>query len=192
MDENLELIKRIRNGDDEAFKALLENHKKMIYKLIYGLTLEAGDFAIDVEEVFQEASLVLYWAVFAFEEDKNVKFSSYAYLVLKNRIRNVFRSYYNIHKEETYSIDSREHQDYLLSLAVKEDPARYHKEQEFRKRLDRFMKDLSSEDKQILELRGDELSYKEIADLLHISIKKINNRLSILRKRMGQYLKDEK
>ncbi len=154
MDENLELINRIRNGDGEAFKALLENHKKMIYKLIYGLTLEAGDFAIDVGEVFQEASLVLYRAVFTFEEDKNVKFSSYAYLVLKNRIRNVFRSYYNIHKEETYSIDSREHQDYLLSLAVKEDPVRYHKEQEFRKRLDRFMKDLSSEDKQILELIG--------------------------------------
>ena len=91
MDENLELIKRIRNGDDEAFKALLENHKKMIYK-----------------------------------------------------------------------------------------------------RLNRFMKELSSEDKQILELRGDELSYKEIADLLHISTKKIDNRLRILRKRMGQYLKDEK
>ncbi len=192
MDENLELIKRIRNGDDEAFKALLENHKKMIYKLIYGLSLEAGDFAIDVEEVFQEASLVLYRAVFTFEEDKNVKFSSYAYLVLKNRIRNVFRSYYNIYKEETYSIDSREHQDYLLSLAVKEDPVRYHKEQEFRKRLDRFMKELSSEDKQILELRGDEFSHKEIADLLHISTKKIDNRLRILRKRMGQYLKDEK
>ncbi len=135
---------------------------------------------------------MLYRAVFTFEEDKNVKFSSYAYLVLKNRIRNVFRSYYNIHKEETYSIDSREHQDYLLSLAVKEDPVRYHKEQEFRKRLDRFMKDLSSEDKQILELIGDELSYKEIADLLHISTKKIDNRLRILRKRMGQYLKDEK
>jgi DNA-directed RNA polymerase specialized sigma24 family protein len=54
------------------------------------------------------------------------------------------------------------------------------------------MKDLSSEDKQILELIGDELSYKEIADLLHISTKKIDNRLRILRKRMGQYLKDEK
>ena len=91
MDENLELIKRIRNDDDEAFKALLENHKKMIYK-----------------------------------------------------------------------------------------------------RLNRLMKELSSEDKQILELRGDELTNKEIADLLHISTKKIDNRLRILRKRMGQYLKDEK
>ena len=192
MDENLELIKRIRNGDDKAFEILLENHKKMIYKLIYNSTLEAGDYAIDVEEVFQEASLVLYRAVFTFEEDKNVKFSSYAYLVLKSRIKNVFRGYYNIYKEEPYSIDSHEHQDYLLSLAIKEDPIRYHKEQEFRKRLDRFIGELSTQDRQILELRGDELSYKEISNLLHISTKKIDNRLRVLRKRMGQYLNDEK
>ena len=192
MDENIELIKRIRNGDDEAFETLLENHKKMIYKLIYNSTLEAGDYAIDVEEVFQEASLILYRAVFTFEEDKKVKFSSYAYLVLKSRIKNVFRSYYNIYKEESYSIDSREHQDYLLSLAIKEDPIKYHKEQEFRKRLDRFIDDLSDQDRQILELRGDELSYKDISNLLHISTKKIDNRLRILRKRMEQYLKDEK
>ena len=192
MDENLELVRRIRNGDEEAFGTLLENHKRMIYKLIYNSTLEAGDYAIDVEEVFQEASLILYRAVFTFEEDKKVKFSSYAYLVLKSRIKNVFRSYYNIYKEESYSIDSREHQDYLLSLAIKEDPIKYHKEQEFRKRLDRFIDDLSDQDRQILELRGDELSYKDISNLLHISTKKIDNRLRILRKRMEQYLKDEK
>ena len=192
MDENLELVRRIRNGDEEAFEMLLENHKKMIYKLIYNSTLEAGDYAIDVDEVFQEASLILYRAVFTFEEDKKVKFSSYAYLVLKSRIRNVFRSYYNIYKEESYSIDSHEHQDYLLSLAIKEDPIRYHKEQEFRKRLDRFIEDLSAQDRQILELRGDQLSYKEISNLLHISTKKIDNRLRILRKRMGQYFNDEK
>ena len=41
-------------------------------------------------------------------------------------------------------------------------------------------------------MRGDELSYKEISNLLHISAKKINNRLRVLRKRMEQYLKDEK
>ena len=57
MDENIELIRQIRNGDDKAFETLLENHKKMIYKLIYNSTLEAGDYAIDVEEVFQEASV---------------------------------------------------------------------------------------------------------------------------------------
>ena len=192
MDENLALVKQIRNGDEDAFKLLLERHRKMIYKLIYGSSLDAGDYAIDVEEVFQEASLILYRAVFTFEEDKNVKFSSYAYLVLKNRIKNVIRSYYNIYKEEPYSIDSHEHQDYFLSLAIKEDPIRYHKEQEFRQRLDRFIANLSDQDRQILELRGDELSYKEIASLLHVSTKKIDNRLRILRKRMGKYLNDDK
>ena len=192
MDENLELVKQIRNGNEEAFNKLLDNHRKMIYRLIYNSSLEMGDYAIDADEVFQEASLILYQAVFSFEEDKNVKFSSYAYLVLKSRIKNVFRSYYHIYSEEAYSIDSHEHQDYFLSLAIKEDPIGYHKEQEFRKRLDRFMNGLSPEDRQILELRGDELSYKEISGLLHISTKKIDNRLRILRKRMGTYLKDVK
>ena len=144
MDENLQLVKRVRNGDEEAFRILLENHRKMIYSLIYNSSLEMGDYAIDIEEVFQEASLILYQAVFSFEEDKKVKFTSYAYLVLKNRIRNVFRSFYNIYKEETYSIDSHEHQDYFLSLAIKEDPIGYHKEQEFRQKLNHFMNRLTS------------------------------------------------
>ena len=192
MDENLELVKKVRNGDEEAFKMLLENHRKMIYKLIYSSTLETGDYAVDMDEIFQEASLILYQAVFTFEEDKKVKFSSYAYLVMKRRIKNVLRGYYRIYSEEPISIDSHEHQDYFLSLAVKEDPIGYHKEQEFRQRLNLFVDGLSGEDKQILELRGEELSYKEISDLLHISTKKIDNRLRILRKRMGHYLNDEK
>ena len=164
----------------------------MIYKLIYSSTLETGDYAVDMDEIFQEASLILYQAVFTFEEDKKVKFSSYAYLVMKRRIKNVLRGYYRIYSEEPISIDSHEHQDYFLSLAVKEDPIGYHKEQEFRQRLNLFVDGLSGEDKQILELRGEELSYKEISDLLHISTKKIDNRLRILRKRMGHYLNDEK
>ena len=192
MDENLQLVKRVRNGDEEAFRILLENHRKMIYSLIYSSSLEMGDYAIDIEEVFQEASLILYQAVFSFEEDKKVKFTSYAYLVLKNRIRNVFRSFYNIYKEETYSIDSHEHQDYFLSLAIKEDPIGYHKEQEFRQKLNHFMNALPVQDRQILEMRGDKLSYKEISKQLHISTKKIDNRLRVLRKRMGTYLKDDK
>ena len=192
MDENLQLVKRVRNGDEEAFRILLENHRKMIYSLIYNSSLEMGDYAIDIEEVFQEASLILYQAVFSFEEDKKVKFTSYAYLVLKNRIRNVFRSFYNIYKEETYSIDSHEHQDYFLSLAIKEDPIGYHKEQEFRQKLNHFMNALPVQDRQILEMRGNKLSYKEISKQLHISTKKIDNRLRVLRKRMGTYLKDDK
>jgi len=86
MQENLDIILKIKNGDSSLFNDLLENHKKMIYKIINIYKLEVGDFYIDSNDLFQEASIALYKAIFSFEEDKNVMFSTYAYLAIRNRL----------------------------------------------------------------------------------------------------------
>ena len=59
MDEDLKLIDRIREGDDSAFAALLKRHHRMIYKIINSIALENGDYAVDKDDLYQEASLAL-------------------------------------------------------------------------------------------------------------------------------------
>ncbi len=171
----------IKSGNEDAFRELLENHRRMIYKIIYSFPLDKGDFRIDENDLFQEACIALYEAVFSFQKERNVRFSTYAYMLMKSRITSHLRRLSRSQGEELFSLDAAD--DHLMKLAVKEDPAMYHREEEFRKQLERFMSSLNDEDRQILELKNEDHSYREISEELRIPVKRIDNRLRSLRKR---------
>ncbi|MBQ6478437.1 MAG: sigma-70 family RNA polymerase sigma factor [Erysipelotrichaceae bacterium] len=170
MDEDLKLIDRIRNEDDEAFDELLKRHHRMIYKIIYSFSLENGDYAVDKDDLYQEASLALYHAAKTFEKERKVLFSSYAYMVIRNRLLNALRIYYRTYEQEKYSIDVYERNN-GHSFYVSDNPIAYHREQELKENYACFMDKLPETDRNILLLRGEDLSYKEIARQLKISEK---------------------
>lgn len=182
MKDILNTIERIRQGDELAFRHLLNAHHKMIYSIINSFELESGDYAIDKHDLYQEGSISLYEAVFTFEEDRNVKFSSYAYMVIRSKIINVLRNYYKTYNEETYSIDALDYNDFLRSLTVRDVPFEYHKQQEFISEFQKVLNGLSSEDKRIIELRNKRYSYKQISEVLNIKVKRVDNRISSLKK----------
>ena len=182
------LVIKAKNGDDDAFKQLLSNHHNMIYRIINNFLLDRGDFSIDKEELYQEASLVLHRAVFTFEEDKNMKFSSYAYILIRNKISNLLRNYGRIYNEEMYSLDNASYYEKYLNYAIEENPVSYHKEAEFKRNLDNFMETLNREDREILRLRNEEYSYKDISRVMNIHTKRIDNRLTSLKKRFNNYI----
>ena len=96
--------------------------------------------------------------------------------------------------DDLLSIDNCENVDYHLSMSnfcVAENPIDYHHKIEFEDKLNKFISNLSNEDRQILELRIDDLSYKDISDRLKINTKRVDNRLRTLRKRLKIYLNDE-
>ena len=124
-------------------------------------------------------------------EERNVRFSSYAYMVIRGRIVNVLRHYYRTYREENYSIDVSENPDCYGAYAVSDQPFRYHREQEFLKNYRRFMNRLSSEDKKIIELRNRNFSYKQISEKMNISTKRIDNRLASLRRSIREFLNSQ-
>ncbi|MBQ6333667.1 MAG: sigma-70 family RNA polymerase sigma factor [Erysipelotrichaceae bacterium] len=184
----MKLIKIIREGKDgeAAFAQLLKQFRPMIFKIIYRNRLDRGDFRIDENDLFQEASLALYKAVFSYEEEREMAFSSYAYLVIRSRVRELLRTAGRVYNDEVVSLDSSK--DYSLKFCVRQDPAAYHQEEQFKEGLVSFMNSLGSEDRLIFELKSQDLSYKEISKRLNMSTKKIDNRLRILRKRLKKHL----
>ena len=193
MDKNIELIESIRKGNEESFEILLENHKKMIYKIIYNMDLEHGDFIADIDSLYQEGSLALYNAVFSYEEDKGMRFSSYAYMIIRSRISTYLRDTKEI-CEDVYSIDNCENIDYHISMAtmcVSDNPILYQREIEFEQTIDKFVSKLSEEDKLIFELRSDNLSYKQISERLKINTKRVDNRLRVLRKKLKSQIEEK-
>ena len=187
MDEDLQLVNRIKHGDDSAFALLLNRHHRMIYKIIYSFSLENGDYAVDKDDLYQEASLALYSAAKGYEEDRNVLFSSYAFMVIRNKLRNILRAYYRTYEQEKYSIDVYERND-GRSFFVSDNPIAYHREQELKENYACFIEKLPETDRRILLMKGEDQSYKEIARQLKISEKQIDNRLRALRKKFKTYI----
>ena len=193
MEKYEDVIKKIKQGDKEAYNTIYEDHKKMIYKIISYHSNNCGDFTLDTESLFQEGCLALYKAVFTYEPDKGMSFSSYAFMAIKSRI-NTYIKRIRKNNSECLSLDAMEnidHRSAMSSLYVSENPVAYHREIEFRHKLHEFTSKLSKEDKMIFELRQEELSYKEISERLNINTKRVDNRLRVLRKKLKKFLENK-
>ncbi|MBR5341780.1 MAG: sigma-70 family RNA polymerase sigma factor [Erysipelotrichaceae bacterium] len=186
MEVNIKLLERVREGDDEAFRALLDEHRLMIYKIINSFNLNSGDFKVDENDLFQEGCLALYDSAFTYEEKHNVKFSSYAYMNIRSRIVGVLRNCFRTYSEEGYSLDNG--RDRYQRFCVHDDPVNYHREIQFKEELDRFIRSLDSQDQMLLKLKNDDCSYKQIAQILDISVKRVDNRLRTLRNRLRRHM----
>ena len=188
MKENYDLIIQAKNGDEAAFAKLVDLYRRMIYKIIFAHHLDNGDFRVDPEDLFQEGCLALYSALFSYEEGHNARFSTYAYIVIRGRIRQTLRSQFRGVNEGVYSLDCSNDHDEVFR--VKEDPESYHREEVFAEELDRFVKSLSSEDQTIFEMKKEDYSYRQIAERLKISVKRVDNRLRCLKKKLKQHLEN--
>ena len=184
-----EYLIRIRQGDEDAFASLLKDYRKMIYSIINSFNREHGDYAISEDDLFQEASLALLKAARTYEEDKEMKFSSFAYMVIKKRIINVIKQHRRTYEEEHYSIDNYEFFDHMTCFAVCDQPYIYHRECELREHLSVFYDSLSAEDRKIVDMRQDSLSYRQIAAQLHSDVKRIDNRLMAVKRELRSYMK---
>ncbi|MBQ2656963.1 MAG: sigma-70 family RNA polymerase sigma factor [Erysipelotrichaceae bacterium] len=189
MDEDLKLIDRIREGDDSAFAALLKRHHRMIYKIINSFALENGDYAVDKDDLYQEASLALLSAARTYEKDRKVLFTSYAFMVIRSRLLNTLRTYYRTYEQEKYSIDVYERSD-GRDFYISDNPITYHREQELKENYACFIQKQTETDRRILLMKGEDQTYKEIARQLKITEKQIDNRLRALRKKFKTYISE--
>lgn len=192
--ETDELIKNIKNGDEKSFELLLNSHHNMIYKIIYALDLDRGDFLADVDSLYQEGSLALYKAVFTYKKENEMSFTSYAYMVVRARLHTYLRDTYHNTCNDCFSIDNPENIDFDIvnkHYLVSDDPIDYHREKEFEEHLHKFVSKLTNEDQQIFNMRSQDYTYKQIAERLHIKTKRIDNRLRVLRRRLKKYIESE-
>src|ERR1700738_5645054 len=75
---DLELVRRIKRGDDEAFREMVDRYHARVYSLSYGVLRNAEDS----EEATQDTFLQLYRKIGTFDEAR--KFFSWFYRVALN------------------------------------------------------------------------------------------------------------
>ncbi len=76
---DLDLVQRIKSGDEEAFEQMVERYHARVYSLSYGILRNAED----AEEATQDTFLTLYRKIGTFDESK--RFFSWFYRVALNQ-----------------------------------------------------------------------------------------------------------
>jgi len=187
------LVKRVQNADEVAFKEIIDIHHCLICKIISNYQLDIGDYRCNFEDLYQEAIIALHEACLKFQPEKNVKFSSYAFVLIRARVVNCIRNDYKHYYGYQYSIDNLDSVDYLKDLnvtSVYEDPIKYNHSIDNQNILKKFFNNLKENDSTIVEMRMNDVPYKEIAKKLEVSVKYVDNRFSKIKGQLKKYIEE--
>lgn len=173
--EERSLILRLIGGDEDAFCELYATYKN---RLIYFAMrfLKSREYA---EDVFQDAFTVV-WQNRRFI-NPDASFSSYLYTIMRNRILNQLRNAANEEKLK----------ESILSQALDytEDTKREVMLNDLKSLISHALQQLTPRQREIFEMsREAQLSHKEIADKLGISVNTVQEHISTSLKLIRTYL----
>jgi len=173
--EDRELVRRIRAGDADALRLVVERYQERIFALVYGIVRDAHE----VEDVAQEVFLKVFTRIAAF--DGRSKFYTWLYRVAVNAAKD------HVKKRARRPAVALDEADALPSAA--EGPAAGAARGEDRRIVRAAIDALPLRYREVLALRELEgLSYDEIAQVLGISIGTVESRLHRARARLKRRL----
>ncbi|MGM9879101.1 MAG: sigma-70 family RNA polymerase sigma factor [Bacilli bacterium] len=179
-----ELIYMIKE-DEEALDFLIRKYEPLFRSLSYSFAKKYGYKGIEQEDLIQQCRITLCKVVDKYDCDKEVLFYSYLLVCLKKSMINFCRSY-SVKTDNFNYMDMDNYEDlsiFTSGVNIFEDYSDY----EFLERIVSFKNSLSFLDAQVFELRYNGFSYKDIAVLLEINKKKVDNILVKIRKKMEKY-----
>ncbi len=187
-----ELLKKVKANDSDAFEEILRQYKPMIYSFIQANRLELGDYSINKEDLLQEGIIALHQACLLYDEQNEASFHTFAHLVVQRRIKRIFMQNYRRYQHERYSIDAVEDGMTYRNIAsekTNDNPNLALMRKENNALLRRCYDSLSPVERNIVILRENHYSYKEISERLNMSQKTVDNKIQKIRRRFKR-LKD--
>jgi len=182
MDEDQQAILDCQMGKSESYRFLVDKYKVRAYHAALIFTGNRDD-ALDLS---QEAFFRAYRAIKSFEKGK--KFYTWLYQILKNLSINHLKKR---KKKSPVISDVEESSGPGLYFSSDGRPDEIFETHELRDILWTALNRLKKEEKEIIVLKEfNELSYKEIAEVLDIPIGSVMSRLYYARQRLG-YLMEE-
>ena len=182
-DDNI-LIDKSKSGDIESLNLLINKYSKFVMTLAHSFKNLKG---LEPDDLYQEGMLGLLSAVYSYNPNTCVEFSSYLNIVVKRKMISAIRTTTNGGNSplvdyksiddgfdsvcETSSIDSQ--------MIFNDELSRY---------IDFANKNLSKIEKKVFKLRIYGMTYDEISDMLDISIKSVDNAVQIIRNKIKKII----
>ncbi len=177
----IELVKRICDGDISAFHEIVEMYKKKVYYIAYDI---CGDFH-EAEDISQEVFIKVFRFIDKFKLD--AKFSTWIYRVAVNTAIDAVRK----HKKKQISMETTQ-MDSLPAHSTETGPENH---QAARDLLQKALPALSQKERTVFTMRYfNEFKLVQIAEIMNISINTIKTLLlrakKKLRKKLAPYNQD--
>jgi len=188
MQSDIYLITEIKNGNGDAFGILAERYN---YIISYNLSKLCPPFEFaalspnsDREDLFQECRIILYKAAKYYDSMKNVKFSTYANICVKNYLISLCRKYGRTKKYAGY--------DFVPLDEIRENEQgqcdRYFAFNDSGAVHDLFERcGLSVFERKVFVMYIENKSYKYIAKMLNKNVKSIDNAICRVRSKLKPY-----
>ena len=164
------LIKQFQNGDENAFRKIVDQHYKMIYHLSFRFI---GNIQ-DAEEVTQDVFIRLHRHARNYTPD--AKLSTYLYRIAVNLSLNRIRD--NKRKRWTSLEILKKNQHFDIPSPATANPDTQMEKKEIAFFIRQAIESLPPNQKTAMVLkRYQNLSYEEIADIMHCSVSAVESRL---------------
>ena len=195
-DEEAELIARLDGGDEGVKSQLIERNLRLV---VY-IARRFENTGVGIEDLISIGTIGLIKAINTFKPDKNIKLATYASRCIENEIlmylRRNNKTRLEVSIDEPLNVDWDGNELLLSDILGTDEDVIYHDiEDEIEKSLlNNAISRLNPRERKIVELRygltnedGEEMTQKEVADLLGIS----QSYISRLEKKIMKRLKKE-
>ncbi len=171
---DLDLVERIREGDERAFRLLVNRWRS---RLVNFCARRLGN-PIDGEEVAQEVCVVLYEKINTFRGDS--QFSTWLYRIAVNRCRNRYGSWWSRLKRNGKRVSSVDRETSEIAVVDRDSsPEQNMQKVQAGKLLMSHLAHLPEIFREVVIFRDlEELSYEEIGAILGISEGTVKSRIS--------------
>lgn len=182
-DEDIRLSLLAKQGDDKAFYQLMLRYIPFIKSKAYNASATNG---IEYDDLVQEGLLGLLSAVKSFNSNLNTGFCSYALVCIKNRILSACRDAKRQKNSFLNSFISMNDGIFDMPADKSTQPEELVISKENIKSInDKIEIILSEQERKVVILKLLGYSYKEIADILSITVKKVDNSIQNVKKKLS-------
>ncbi len=185
MDEDVELLESFKKGNYQAFERLVTKYKRKVFNTIYSIIGNVNE----ADDVAQEVFLKVYYSMSSFEYKS--LFSTWLYRITVNKCLDELRK----RKNKVISLENELSQDEVFRIKdILQDKQDNVVEKVIRNELQeiiwKVLNSLPKNYRLVLTLKEiDNLSYKEISQIMDISINRVKIWLFRARRKLKEKLK---
>ena len=185
-DPDLDLVKRAREGDTQAFDELVEKYTPKLYGLVYHMTSNHEDTNDILQDVFAKA----YRALKRFKGKS--AFYTWIYSIATNMTLNFLKKRNRRRGMSLDDVDlAIENDKDFIEATSKSDPVREANISELQERLNMAMQELSNDHRAVVtmfDIQG--MPHAEISKILGVSEGTIRSRLFYAHRQLQTYLEE--